>query len=85
MVFMPSILPISAHPPRPAEMQAHAMDNLRYIRDTIERAGSFTAVPGVGGIAGNGENRNDSGKTYNANAKPVAGFHTHHCHYAPRP
>jgi hypothetical protein len=42
-------------------------------------------VPGVGGIAGNGENRDDSGKTYNANAKPVAGFHTHHCHYAPRP
>ena len=31
-------------------MHAHALDNLRYIRSAMERAGSFTAVPGVGGI-----------------------------------
>jgi hypothetical protein len=32
-------------------MHAHALDNLQYIRSAMERAGAFTAVPGVGGIA----------------------------------
>ena len=36
--------------PEPVEMHARAMDNLLYIRRTMERAGSFTAVPGRGGI-----------------------------------
>ena len=36
--------------PQPVDLREHAMDNLRYIRQTLERAGSFTAVPGKGGV-----------------------------------
>ena len=45
-----SIRPIRPAASEPAELHERAMDNLRYIRQTMERAGSFTSVPGVGGI-----------------------------------
>ncbi len=35
----------------PVPIDAHAADHLRYIRETMERAGEFTGVPGWGGVA----------------------------------
>ena len=37
--------------PLPLAIHDHAADNLRFIRDTIERTGSFTSIPGRGGVA----------------------------------
>ena len=46
---MASVEPLRKREPIP--IHAHAIDNLRHIRAIMERAGSFTAVPGWGGVA----------------------------------
>jgi len=36
--------------PEPARIEDHALSNLRYIREAMERASAFTSIPGWGGV-----------------------------------
>src|SRR5579863_921013 len=47
---MAAVRPIRPESSEPLGLHVQAMDNLRYIRNTMESAGSFTAVPGLGGM-----------------------------------
>ncbi|MCG3133099.1 MAG: hypothetical protein HMLKMBBP_00192 [Planctomycetes bacterium] len=42
------LVPVTRREPRPTASAKHAADDLRFIRETLERSGRFTAIPGAG-------------------------------------